>query len=974
MKTKMLHLFASVILMLSVSTTCFAVDPKPITSANEQLRHIFEYVVSPDPDVLFLYQLSAHIIDSAYFDTQCPLTTNCDTWFYAYKELRWCAYDTTWMESDTSVYMRACDVYSDTITFGILDWEYNSLDYDAFYSTDYFDFDLTNNQLIPYSPTDASPYVVGEIFMSSPLLFSSQTNTPVFKVDPSFVFADLLFFDELGGLYRLFIDFDDGNGPQQINLSTTTYHTITYNVPGYHVLKTTIRQANDTSVIIKSSNSGFKVDSTPAISTQDYTNLSSQFQGLKVYQFDPTCDMGNLDDKIIFILAGYYGGAILKYLTRDVAKLYDDYVRKGDMEILRQFGYTFVLVEWEDADRAIEDNAAYVMSLLEYYKCNKVGDEQFVLIGESMGALVGRYALTYMESPYYVSPNDCCLNLKHNVRLFISNDGPHLGANIPLSIQELYFAAKNYFEFKEYLGDILSVTALSILEMSNRSLNGAAVKQMLLYHCSTDNYGSYTAHQYHEDFFDDLEDIGGYPHLCKNVALSNGSLLGYNQQECFDSSDAGNFRVANDDLFEYYNTLEFHVLGVTLETTVSAELKTNPNGNGPLISLIVNSAYPTINIYWFGIDIIKSEDNIVSLSKNGVDLMPYCVSAGGAVWANKSGYAGEFSGPNFDFGGFLFGLHMSSQPGDWSMTIDHGIPWLFGGSATIGIHTDGLGFCLVPVQSAFCYDPGNWDLQKDYTNLTTTTMFGNTFFDVLSGRPDCDLSYRYNGLHKAYRNEEFTNQITNSSSYYHYFRINGDGPCEVTESRILNREIGDEELFLDNCTIYNTVSYSSLIQIYVSAPHPYYNFDGQINTTYKIRGMYSRTCPFQTLGAGLAVLYTADYPDTHYADCLYDYYQTEFLPCCENLISLREDGKKTNSVTISPNPVSIGERMEIATTSLVYGVKLYDATGLFIADLPVLSDDSGTIFVTIPVTIPLGFYNLTVENEEGVTTSGLFIK
>ena len=344
MKTKFLSLFASAILLFSASTTCLAVG-SPISDANDQLRYLFQYVPNPNPNVKFFYQLGAHIIDSAYFDTQCTLTTNCDTWFYAYKELGWCAYNTNWMESDSSIYVRACDVYSDTVTFGIIDWEYNSLIDGALSSDTYFGFDVDHTLLYPHSDySDA--FEVGEIFMSSPLVQSSHTMSPVYKLDPSFVSADPMFLDHLSTLYRLYIDFDDGNGPQWINLSTTTYHPISYANPGYHVLTTTIRLANDTSVIIKRSNSGFVIGSIPLIPDYEYADLSDMFTGLKVYQFSPNCTLGGDEDRIIFVLSGYNPKSFLKYYTRSVSDLYQKYIVDGHREVLRDFGYTFVIVEW----------------------------------------------------------------------------------------------------------------------------------------------------------------------------------------------------------------------------------------------------------------------------------------------------------------------------------------------------------------------------------------------------------------------------------------------------------------------------------------------------------------------------------------------------------------------------------------------------------------------------------------------------
>jgi alpha-beta hydrolase superfamily lysophospholipase len=60
----------------------------------------------------------------------------------------------------------------------------------------------------------------------------------------------------------------------------------------------------------------------------------------------------------------------------------------------------------------------WVAKLLHRVNYEKRSNEPLVLIGASMGGLVSRYALTYMER-YHMS---------HDVRTFISFDSPQKGA------------------------------------------------------------------------------------------------------------------------------------------------------------------------------------------------------------------------------------------------------------------------------------------------------------------------------------------------------------------------------------------------------------------------------------------------------------------------------------------------------------------------------------------------------------------
>src|SRR5690606_3581937 len=79
----------------------------------------------------------------------------------------------------------------------------------------------------------------------------------------------------------------------------------------------------------------------------------------------------------------------------------------------------------------IQRNAFILVELLK----NKINPElaangspyQNVVIGPSMGGLITRYALKYMENQGW----------SHNTRLWVSFDAPHHGANIPFAMQEM---------------------------------------------------------------------------------------------------------------------------------------------------------------------------------------------------------------------------------------------------------------------------------------------------------------------------------------------------------------------------------------------------------------------------------------------------------------------------------------------------------------------------------------------------------
>lgn len=108
-------------------------------------------------------------------------------------------------------------------------------------------------------------------------------------------------------------------------------------------------------------------------------------------------------------------------------------------------GYDIFFVDFNNAVDDIKRNAEVVKTVIllanqkksRLRRCDQNGVcndifEPNVVMGLSMGGLVGRYALADMEKQFRVSPTDAN---KHETRLLITHDSPHKGANVPLGIQ-----------------------------------------------------------------------------------------------------------------------------------------------------------------------------------------------------------------------------------------------------------------------------------------------------------------------------------------------------------------------------------------------------------------------------------------------------------------------------------------------------------------------------------------------------------
>ena len=91
--------------------------------------------------------------------------------------------------------------------------------------------------------------------------------------------------------------------------------------------------------------------------------------------------------------------------------------------------YDIIYVDWNVGVDFIQKNAYVLEEVIKYVNIKKAeagSTTRNVLIGQSMGGLVARYALRDIELNR---------NFNHDTKLYISHDAPHLGANTPLSIQ-----------------------------------------------------------------------------------------------------------------------------------------------------------------------------------------------------------------------------------------------------------------------------------------------------------------------------------------------------------------------------------------------------------------------------------------------------------------------------------------------------------------------------------------------------------
>jgi hypothetical protein len=830
MKEKVLFIFISTCMLI----TSIHIHAGAIQEANQQLRSIFSNLHRPSSTVRIFYDMAAHRVDSTFYDIMCADTTSCDTWYYLYDEIYNSAYDTTTFLTPKSVLNYAQAKWVDTLCLGMIDLQYAYLLPEALTSEEYFKFDLENNVL--HDPLELTfengPYGLGEVFMTAPLLKMSETLNPTFVISPATIFWDDSTRVENMEDLECRINLGDGMGWHYINPLQQNYLEAIYPSQGTYYITTEFVKNDGT--IIKHSISSIYVSGTKDYQNIDYQECMDVPEGLRVFEIAPNCRYDH-NDKYIFILAGYNPMSFVNHGVRSFNKLYEKYVDHGNHEILLDYGYSIVLVDWVDHNDYIQANAMRFVELLEQYKCKQEGDEEFVVIGQSMGCLIGRYALTWMESDKYHPHLDCKREKLHNTRLFISNDGPHQGVNIPLSLQWLYGLVFPEPSFIFAFSDILNEITLGEINFSTTLLKGNSVKQMLYYHYSTENDNEYFPHELHDDFLQDIKNIGNYPKYCKLVALSNGSLEGNPQQQYFSPNkwSPGLFRSENDVLMDAQIYGGFRILGLRFGTGVSMLLRSNPLGSGNLGECEIDIVHPMIRLYLFGIEVRNTTDRYET-NQYVNNSFPYCITPGGNEYVDMS------------IKNMFFNFHIPILGGVYYNSTDNcideagyiGIPWILNFSETFHFCTNGLGFCFVPTVSAFDFKHDNYyDMYTDFVNLDKHELFERTPFDVIIGQYARDTTMRYNENHENIINMFVSQDLSKTSLLYS--RDTNDSVV-----RVLNRIIGDEDLWLNNMIKPWSASYSAEKNIYVNIPEDFLFHENVDSEVDKHVGAYSRNSLF----------------------------------------------------------------------------------------------------------------------------------
>ncbi len=184
--------------------------------------------------------------------------------------------------------------------------------------------------------------------------------------------------------------------------------------------------------------------------------------------------------------------------------------------------YDIVYVDWKRGTDNIKKNAQLLKEVIRRVNTLKAAagsTAKNVIIGQSMGGLITRWALKEMENA----------GENHQTNLFISYDTPHQGANLPLAYQFLARHVRNQY-IKTGVNTVLTVETIQLLRGGARPIqalqlsNTSAARQMLVEYVN--DFGNIN-NDVHNQWQTELKNMG-YPQgfagsPLRIIAVSNGT-------------------------------------------------------------------------------------------------------------------------------------------------------------------------------------------------------------------------------------------------------------------------------------------------------------------------------------------------------------------------------------------------------------------------------------------------------------------
>jgi hypothetical protein len=335
------------------------------------------------------------------------------------------------------------------------------------------------------------------------ILKATTFRTTIWKTEAIFRISNDLYYSNTSHVpLTIEIDFDDGQGYRTYNLSSVNTETINWGSSG-------IKEIN-----IKAHFSGFSRESRFTVNVSDMNpapdlyveglNAPLSYEGVYAgYSYYVFLGDGNATLRRPIIITDGFDPVNTRLVDGIFDELNDNQNNQYKIASdLLSAGYDIIIMDFMDATTYIQANAFALVDLINIINDIKTTNEELIVIGPSMGALVVQYALAYMSHN----------NLDHQTRLMISFDGAHQGANLPIGVQLAIMELQ-----EEH----------AMAKQSHRILSRPAPRQLLMY--STFNVFTVQADPLRANLYSELHSMGRYPTDIRKIAISKGSGYGLRQ-------------------------------------------------------------------------------------------------------------------------------------------------------------------------------------------------------------------------------------------------------------------------------------------------------------------------------------------------------------------------------------------------------------------------------------------------------------
>ncbi|MBR0175591.1 MAG: hypothetical protein IJQ22_08845 [Bacteroidales bacterium] len=190
--------------------------------------------------------------------------------------------------------------------------------------------------------------------------------------------------------------------------------------------------------------------------------------------------------------------------------------------------YDVFYIDWYDYGADIRANAEVLKAVIRWVNSMNQSGQPNVVLGQSMGGLIARYALRDMELN----------NEPHNTTLFISHDVPYLGANVSPGL--LY----TYWDLRNIANDVKGIFSWfpKVSGIANELLRigtYTSVKQMLPLYMDSEWHYDNTAYMQLQQEFNAM----GFPKgdsankQVENISIANGGYSSNGNPSLYNNGD-----------------------------------------------------------------------------------------------------------------------------------------------------------------------------------------------------------------------------------------------------------------------------------------------------------------------------------------------------------------------------------------------------------------------------------------------------